>query len=119
MHHTYIVTHKYESSNADPIELTAGDAVRIGEEFKGDENWPNWVNCVSLKTGKRGWTPIQILQVDGETGVATTDYTAKEMTVSVGDVVTGHNELNGWIWCVRGFDGQSGWVPKSCLKETR
>lgn len=113
------MTKTYVNSNANPIELTVGDVVRLGEKFKDDEMWPNWVHCVSIRTGKSGWTPIQILQIDGETGVATTDYTAKEMTVSVGDVVNGQHELNGWLWCIRKFDGQSGWVPQNCLKQTR
>lgn len=119
MQNIYIVIQKYENSNAAPIELILGDVVLLGEEFKDDEMWPNWINCVSIRTGKSGWTPIQILQIDGETGVATTDYTAKEMTVSVGDMLNGHNELNGWIWCVRESDGQSGWVPEKCLKQIK
>lgn len=52
---------------------------------------------------------------EGETGVTTVAYTTKEMTVAVGDTVIGYTELNGWIWCVRESDGQSGWVPKNCL----
>lgn len=119
MQNTYIVTQEYENSNTDPIELKAGDVVNLGEEFKDDDMWPNWIKCVSRKTGKSGWTPIQILQFDGETGTAVTDYTAKEMTVAVGDMVNGDNELNGWLWCVRESDGQSGWVPKKCLAKYR
>lgn len=72
----YVVIQRYTNSNSDPIELKAGDRVSLGEIFKDDEMWPNWINCVSGRTGKRGWTPLQILQIEGETGVATTDYTA-------------------------------------------
>lgn len=93
MQKTYIVIHEYENSNTAPIELKAGDTVSLGEEFKDDGMWPNWIHCVSEKTGKNGWTPIQILQINGETGVATINYTAKEMTVAVGDAVSGYNEI--------------------------
>lgn len=115
MQKTYLVIREYENSNTNPIELKAGDEVSLGEEFKDDEMWPNWIHCVSKRTGKRGWTPIQILQIDGGTGIATAEYTAKEMTVAVGEVVSGYQELNGWRWCVRDSDGQSGWVPQNCL----
>lgn len=113
----YIVIQDYENSNTEPIELNASDMVIIGEKFEDDEQWPNWIYCVSLKTGKGGWTPVQILRMDGGTGVAMLDYTAKEMTVAVGDIVSGDNEMNGWLWCFRKSDGQSGWVPQNCLKQ--
>lgn len=119
MQRTYIVVQEYKNSNPDPIELNMGDIVCLGEEFKDNEMWPNWIHCVSKRTGKGGWTPIQILQIDGGTGVATADYTAKEMTVAVGEAVNSDRELNGWFWCVRQSDGQSGWIPQNCLKQTR
>lgn len=117
MPRAYIVTQGYENSNTDPIELKAGDTVRLGEKFTGNGLWPNWIYCVSEKTGKGGWTPAQILLANGESGVAAADYTAKELTAAAGDTVNGYDELNGWIWCVRTSDGQSGWIPKSCLKQ--
>ena len=116
MQNFYTVIQQYEDSNPDPIILNTGDVVQLGEEYKEDAAWPNWIRCISKKTGKSGWTPLQILQINGETAVATTNYTAKEMTVTVGDVVTGHHELNGWLWCVRASEKQNGWVPKNCLK---
>lgn len=115
MQRTYLVIKEYENSNGNPIELKAGDEVRIGVKFEDDGTWPNWIHCVSKSTGKSGWTPVQILQINGKSGVAVTDYTAKEMTVTAGDVVTGYQELNGWLWCVRQSDGQSGWVPANRL----
>lgn len=113
---SYIVIQGYENSNADPIVLKAGDPVRLGERSDGEGPWPNWVYCSSGRTGKSGWTPLQILKVQGETAVARADYTAREMTVAEGDSLSGENRLNGWLWCVRASDGQSGWVPESCLK---
>ncbi len=115
MQKAYTVTQAYQNSNPDPIVLKSGDEVSVGERSQADGPWPNWVYCVSDRTQKAGWTPIQILQISGEIGIATTDYTAKEMTVEVGDLVLGDNELNGWLWCVRESDGQTGWVPQECL----
>lgn len=119
MQETYMVIQEYENSNTDPITLKAGDVVELGEKSKDEGPWPNWIYCVSNRTKKTGWTPSQILQIDGETGIAITDYTAKEMTVAVGDMVSGDTACNGWLWCVRESDGQSGWVPKNCLNRIK
>ncbi|EBF3114969.1 hypothetical protein FHL56_22115 [Salmonella enterica] len=60
-----------------------------------------------------GWVPGQILDRDG--GLAKEDYTARELEVRKGDELVGLKSLNGWMWCERLSDGQSGWVPLSLL----
>ena len=112
----YIVLEAYENSNLQPIELNAGDKVSVGEKSEDHSSWDNWVYCVSMTTGKSGWTPIQILQVEGEFAVVTEDYTARELTVKVGERLQGSKELNGWIWCERQESSDFGWVPKACLR---
>lgn len=116
MKKTYVVMQENKNSNEDPIELKMGDVVKLGEKSNDTETWANWIYCTSHRTQKAGWTPIQILKIDGESAVATTDYIATEMTVSIGDILIGSNELNGWVWCVREADAESGWVPLNCLK---
>ena len=115
MKNAYIVIQEYENSNPDPIQLNIGDVVTLGEKSSDDGAWANWIYCVSHKTGKSGWTPVQALQINESVGIATKDYHAKELTVSIGDIMIGDYELNGWIWCLREKDGESGWVPKDCL----
>lgn len=115
MEQIYLVTQDYESSNADPIQLRAGDTVALGERSNDDGPWANWIYCVSDRTGKAGWTPVQILQTQGTAGTAACDYTAEEMTVAVGDILWAETELNGWLWCRRDSDDRRGWVPKNCL----
>lgn len=119
MKESYLVVQSYENENADPIELKIGDSVKLIEKSNDNGPWANWIYCVSDRTGKAGWTPIQILQIEGETGVSTAEYIAKEMTVAEGDVLTGDHELNGWLWCIREADGESGWVPKNCLNHPK
>ena len=111
----YIVIKDYENSNEDPIELKAGDTVKLGEMSDDNGPWANWVYCTSDRTGKTGWTPVQILHRDGQIGSAVVDYIATEMTVSIGDTLIGDIELNGWVWCTRIADDKSGWVPQECL----
>lgn len=116
MQKKYIVIEDYKNSNEDPIELTAGDSVRLGEKSDNDGPWANWIYCTSDRTGKSGWTPTQILKMDGLVGVATSDYVAAELTVAVGDILIGDIETNGWLWCIRETDNDAGWVPLNCLR---
>jgi hypothetical protein len=110
------VTENYVFDNNAPIELCAGDAVRLGELTDSNSDYPNWIHCESLKTGRKGWVAVDFLTINGDIGIATRDYTAKEMTVSVGDIVDTKYELNGWYWSVRQSDSESGWIDKKMVK---
>ncbi|MEG0943056.1 MAG: SH3 domain-containing protein [Angelakisella sp.] len=116
MQKEYQVIEDYQNSNPDPIEMISGDILCLGERSNENGPWANWIYCISQRTQKEGWVPVQLLEIAGDVGVATADYTAKEMTVAVGDAVDGGHELNGWIWCVRKADLEFGWVPKDNLK---
>ena len=116
MQQVYKVVKHYENSNTDPIELKIGDTVTLGERSEEDGQWANWIYCISNKTKKAGWEPTQILNMNGEIGIAILDYTAQELTITTGEIIMGSEELNGWIGCWRESDGQTGWVPKNCLE---
>lgn len=116
MEKKYTVIKPYTCENENPITLIKGDTVQLGEKSNDNGPWPNWIYCISDRTKKEGWTPVQVLKIEDKVGVATTDYDAKEMTVFEGDELEGSTELNGWIWCKRYRDNEEGWVPKDCLK---
>ena len=111
---TVIKDYKCEIDN--PIKLHKGDLVQLGEKSDNNGPWPNWIYCISNRTHKEGWTPIQVLQIENGFRIATSDYDAKEMTVFEGDKLNGSIELNGWIWCRSEAYDEEGWVPKDCLK---
>lgn len=111
----YKVIQDYQNSNEDPIKLIKGDIVQLKEKSNPNGPWANWIYCIANRTQKMGWTPIQILQIEAEMGIATVDYNAKEMSVSVGDELLGDHSLNGWLWC-NNNDRESGWVPLNCLE---
>ena len=112
----YIVIKSHVSNYPDPIGLDEGDAVSIGEKYKGPENWDSWVYCSEEKYKRKGWVPEQIIRKNtGATGIITEQYTAKELTVNSGEVLRGYRELNGWIWCKK-IDGEEGWLPKEILE---
>jgi hypothetical protein len=42
-------------------------------------------------------------------------YTARELDVRTGDVLTGTRQLNGWLWACAVRGSVSGWVPLANL----
>ncbi len=94
----------------DPIRGAAGDRLALGRR---DDEYPGWV-WATAADGRAGWVPENWLQVEGEQGILQRDYTAAELPMAPGDVVSGSLELNGWLWA-RNAAGEQGWVPMDCL----
>ena len=42
------------------------------------------------------------------------DYTAAELPLELGDVVSGELTLSGWLWATDA-GGRQGWTPLDCL----
>ena len=98
------------------IELQSGDIVEIGEKTDSNGDYPDWVHCKSVKTGKSGWVAARILMIKDTAVVVNEDYTSEKMTVFAGDVVDTIFELNGWYWCKRILDSKEAWIDKKNLK---
>ena len=113
----YNVIKRHKSNYPDPIILEKGEKVRLGQNYNGPEDWPNWLYCYKLGLSREGWIPEQIIRKKDEYGIVTENYTGKELNVEEGEQVQGNMELNGWIWCKREKDGEEGWISKSNLKE--
>ena len=106
---THIVHRPYESTNPDPITLRAGELVKVGQKFVADPEWQNWVKCENAD-GQQGWTPVQLLRIDGEWATALDTYTAHELTLSTGAKITVTRMLNGWAWAET-EEKEWGWIP--------
>jgi hypothetical protein len=105
------VTTAYTAVYADPIVLKAGDAVQVGER---DTEWPAFIWCVG-PDGRAGWTLDAVIeQVAEGLGRARVDYSARELTVVVGDRLTVEESAGGWLWVVN-ERGERGWVPETCV----
>lgn len=113
----YQVIEEHKPNNSNYIEVRKGETVRIGRESNEEDGWINWIYCYSLNTNNEGWIPVQIIQIENEYGVVLNDYSAKELEASKDDIVDGELELNGWLWCSRLNDTESGWLPKEKIKE--
>jgi len=95
----------------DPLRGAAGDRLALGRR---DDEFPGWV-WATAADGRAGWVPESWLRAEGESGVLLRDYTAAELPLVPGDVVSGELELNGWLWATNAA-GYDGWVPLSCLE---
>lgn len=112
----YVATGPHRSEFPEPISVSKGALMDVGEQYQGPENWENWYFC-TVPGHSGGWVPAQIIErLDERQGRALDDYTARELDVNPGDVLIGAHSLNGWMWCRRPDDGQSGWVPVNLLR---
>lgn len=115
--HVHRVVAIHHSEFPDPISFTKGTTLTVGAKYAGPEGWDNWFFC-TLPTHSGGWVPSQIIDRKEDSpseGVALEDYTAQELNVKIGEIVTVLKELNGWMWCKSMHSQQSGWVPAASL----
>jgi uncharacterized protein YgiM (DUF1202 family) len=99
------VTKQWTAIYPQPLTIQAGEQLKVGRR---DDEWPGWVWCETL-AGVGGWMLERLLD---ENGCALNAYTARELTVQVGDELTVHTAESGWYWATTA-NGQSGWVPAS------
>lgn len=114
------VTKDYHAQFLDPLTMRSGETLVISEKidyWNGNPEWV-WVWC-SNERGKSGWVPRGTIEfdADGMTGKARYDYTARELTVAVGDELVIGREESGWFWCTD-QRGKSGWVPIDHVTES-
>lgn len=116
----FIAISQHRSEYPDPITFTAGTRLTLGDMYEEDEDWKNWYFC-TLPNHPGGWVPEHIIErsIRPGVGIAKDDYTAKELDVNVGDEFKVIKRLNGWGWCRRQTDDDTGWVPMKILKEIR
>jgi len=110
---THTVTKAYTSAYPDPITAKRGD--RLVFERRESE-WPGWIWCIA-SGGAAGWIPESWVVIDGDDCVMQRDYTAVELTVAQGDVVTVVRKEAGWAWA-RNESGEEGWLPLDRLQAT-
>jgi hypothetical protein len=102
----------YVVAHTDPIAFRAGDVITIGSR---DTEWPEFIWCTNA-AGKSGWVADTVFERHGRVGIASHDYSAVELGVSAGEVVTIAEEFGGWSWCTN-EQGDSGWVPDTHLSK--
>ena len=112
----YRVTKNYKSPHPDPIVFQKGEQVEIGDEYKGDPDWGNWIWCKG-KDKKQAWVPLQYLEVKAGAGIFKTSYNALELSVLKGEELVVHEKINGFGMAEK-TNGKKGWVPlRNMIKE--
>ena len=107
-----VVVTGYESQYPDPLDMNAGDQLKILK--RRDEEWPGWIFCED-KRGKKGWVPENIVKIDGDRAIAEQDYVARELSVMEGEIVRIENQESGWVW-VTNMTNETGWIPLRNLR---
>ena len=98
----------HTSAYPNPISFAPGDRVALGRR---DTEFPGWL-WVVLRSGNAGWAPEVYLDVVSPTqAIATCGYSARELDTRVGERLTLHAELAGWLW-VENREGELGWIPR-------
>ena len=111
--HEVIVHEAYAAQYHDPIALRCGDTVQIQ---RADADFTEWLWCRGPDQ-KEGWVHRSFLSHSSGGAVATSDYSAKEVTVAVGERGRMVRVLDGWAFVE--FDGSRvGWVPERVLDVT-
>lgn len=102
-------------SYEDPIAFSAGERVMVGRRDPED---PRWVWCVHPRTGKAGWVPEVLLEIEAaaQWGTGRRAYAAIELTVVPGERLIAGESVAGWTWCTKP-SGAAGWMPCDKLAE--
>jgi hypothetical protein len=104
------VIEEYESQYPDPIVFSTGEVLSLGRQ---DPEWPGWIWCTSA-VGKKGWVPERMIERVGDAGVALLSYTARELSVQMGDLLDLMELESGWYWAANQA-GETGWIPERNL----
>src|SRR4030095_9981634 len=108
------VVRDYVAQYSDPIAMLTGDEVILGER---DTENVDWIWCTH-PDGRSGWVHESFLSIDGGVGRALRDYSARELTVVMGEVIELGEEHSGWVRATNSLR-ESGWLPADHLKVER
>jgi SH3-like domain-containing protein len=107
------ITKAYTSQYPDPICFEAGVPVQVG---RGDAEFPGWFWC-RAQSGREGWVHHSFLAATAGTTTSLRAYSARELTVAVGERGTLIHSLDGWAY-IRLDGGAEGWVPEGHIRVT-
>jgi len=110
----YRVVRDHKSPYLGPILFQEGEEVKVGQEFKEDPDWKDWIWCEG-KNNNHAWVPRQYISIAGTSGTLNRDYNAMELSVRVGEELVVYETVNGFVMSEKP-DGTKGWVPMKNLE---
>jgi len=105
------ITEAYTREFAVAPRASRGDVVHFE---KVDPKNHHWFFGRDVR-GVVGFFPVDWFQIDGQSAVASRDYDAAELSVSVGRPVTIIERYGGWLFVADG--GSRGWIPEQAVKK--
>ena len=88
--------------------------VQVGKEYTDNPEWKGWIWCEREHENK-AWVPKQYLKIEAGSGVFLNDYNARELSVTVGEVISVFEVINGFGMSEK-QNGKRGWVPLKNLQ---
>jgi len=110
----YLVKEDYKSPYPGPILFERKEIVEVGDSYKGDPDWVDWVWCIG-KNNNLAWVPKQYIHFRRGQWVLKRDYNAMELSIDIGDYVDIYEIVNGFGMAEKP-DGKRGWVPMKHLR---
>ena len=109
MSQTVRVTQSYAAFYDDPIQVCAGSKIELTGRV---DVWDGhtWLWAIA-EDGRAGWVPDSLAD-NVQQGVrrAKSDYSAFELSCTLGELLTRQHSTHGWTWCTNA-QGHQGWVP--------
>lgn len=106
MQQSFRVSKEHSSSCPAPLSGRKGDRL----SFKRKETeWAGWLWCTG-SSGRSGWVPENWLEMEEKVAVLLRDYSAHELTVVPGQILSATLSESGWVWATT-ESGEEGWVP--------
>jgi hypothetical protein len=110
MEQAFRVVKPYQTPYAEPLTFQADEKLRF--ERRASE-WEGWIWCTA-PSGKAAWVPERWGTLEGKFCILQRDYTATELSVVQGELLTAEAFESGWAWA-RNERGEWGWVPLTHL----
>ena len=110
----YITIKPWETNAPNHLVLQMNDLVEVAHKQPDKPEWKDWIWCHNASNS--GWVPKYMIEIlNDDTGKVLENYSAQELSIGAGEVVTGSQEYCGWVWSINEESKERGWLPVEIL----
>jgi hypothetical protein len=106
MRQSFRVVKPYQTPCSEPLIARKGEHLSFERR---ESEWEGWIWCTST-SGRPGWVPESWVEIQDNFCILKRNYTAAELSVSIGETITADLLESGWAWATSEH-GECGWVP--------